>query len=308
MGCYLQSSPGGLSSGTVFPNDGFYYVFPNAAVEDVSFFIPTFTASWDIMFDTENYDYFVSIIVDTYSSDSFTFYPDRVAVRRLTADSFLDTRLSDFIINPYYGIDGSGRSKGFRILAKMPDDYNYSIRGFYMPDDSEGDLPSNLNVSIVMIQTSKNTSLESLNAIVEAINNQTDVLDGSIGQAADDIQQSIEKQYEIDADEDFGFSDIQQQYEDKMGVLTFGTDTALQMLDLFSPSNAGEAYIRVPGWSMDIQGETYKIWDEYTFYFSWIEEWVPALVSIMRTFNVVMFYIAILSYINKVYERNFLSR
>lgn len=189
--------------------------------------------------------------------------------------------------------------------AKLNLDYVGDLNlGMFHFDDVNGGLYYSTKSFTCSVIVANKGDTSAYNEIISAINDQTTSLGGKL----DSIDQTIQDQYEIEDEEDFGFSDIQQQYEEKMGVLTFGTETTIQMLELFSPSNAGEAYIRVPGWSMEIQGETYQIWDEYIFYFDSIEENFPFLVTTMRTFTVAMFYVAIVGYITKVYERNFLAK
>lgn len=204
----------------------------------------------------------------------------------------------------------NSKSRSYQYTAKLNLDftgtYNLGVLKYYGDGSLNGEDTYIWNLSVIAVPLG--TAAGDVDSIISAINNQTGTLEGSIGQAADDVQQSIEDQYQMEDEEDFGFSDIQQQYEEKMGVLTFGTETTIQMLELFSPSNAGEAYIRVPGWSMEVQGETYQIWDEYVFYFDSIEENFPFLVTTMRTFTVAMFYVSIVGYITKVYERNFLAK
>lgn len=226
------------------------------------------------------------------SASTYTLYPNNLGSFITYSDVFVNGTTTISGILQFTSNKTIAFNTGSSILVQL--DSSVAING-------------RLDWAFYLLDITNNTE-EQINSIITAINNQTGALQGSIGQAADDLQQSIEDQYQMQDEEDFGFSDIQQQYEEKMGVLTFGTETTIQMLELFSPSNAGEAYIRVPGWSMDVQGETYQIWDEYVFYFDSIEENFPFLVTTMRTFTVAMFYVSIVGYITKVYERNFLAK
>ena len=250
---------------------------------------------------TDVYDYYLygSLISDR----PFSFRPNNLLVTYFDGSTKLYD-YDDFTVSSF-SIDDVD---GFQFYCKLDMSSQNGINAIILNDSDSGVVGTNLSVWYYLIPIVKDSSAEQVQSIITAINNQTGSLQGSIGQAADDVQQSIEDQYHIEDEEDFGFSDIQHQYEEKMGVLTFGTETTIQMLELFSPSNAGEAYIRVPGWSMDVQGETYQIWDEYVFYFDSIEENFPFLVTTMRTFTVAMFYVAIVGYITKVYERNFLAK
>lgn len=308
-----------LGSGNVLSSDGLnaqsLYEFGNTTTYTASSINFIYPDSWNLDFNPDLYDYYVTLIFDSYSG---TFAPNFIRLTSYTASGSANHNLTDVVIDSISGRGNGNVLNGYHIIGKIPESFNGNFRSVYVSGTS-GTIGKYLCAYISITQVNKGTETDVAQSIISAINNQTTTLmgginsassaiQGSVGQAADDIQQSIEDQYQMEDGEDFGFSDIQEQYEEKMGVLTFGTETTLQMLDLFSPSNAGEAYIRVPGWSMDIQGETYNVWNEYTFYFSWIEDWIPLLVRLMRTFNVTMFYIAILMYINKVYERNFLAK
>lgn len=204
-----------LNSGSVSPNEAYYYNFSNNSATGIRFFNTIFLATWDVMFDNVNYDYYVSLIVDSQSDDSFSFRPDRINVRRLNDDgSINDSRMEDFHIYEYNGWNTGGRSKGYRILAKFPDSFGYSIRGFSMLNDNLGSLPSNINVSVVIIQTNKDSSAEMVNAIVQAINNQTDDLGGRIDGTNDRIDETNDLIQDGDKGTQSAITDFNEVFED----------------------------------------------------------------------------------------------
>ncbi len=250
----------------------------------------------------EGYDYYLYTSLGYLSSSGSTFVPTGFEIFNRTDNSILNITEKQSFKFVYDDVGALTSVNRYAFLGKINIGDVNSFGSIRFSGNS-GILLNRLffECSIFLVPSGSDNGI---NDVVNAINDQTMSLGGKL----EGIEQSIEDQYQMENEEDFGFSDIQQQYEEKMGVLTFGTETTLQMLDLFSPSNAGDAYIRVPGWSMEIQGETYQIWDEYIFYFDSIEENFPFLVTTMRTFTVAMFYVAIVGYITKVYERNFLAK
>lgn len=313
MSCFLQSNVT-LESGSPVPNTRFFYEFNNVSAAGVNYLVATFYPTWDIAFNTDSFDYYVNIYIDSSSADSFTFFPDKISVRRLTASSYLDTQLREALFNDFYGKSDSGDSKGFHILAKLPDNFNFSIRGFNIVDSTNGTIPANLNLSVTIIQAQKDSTLEYVQSIIDAIEEQTDTLgnkldnvEDSVNQAADDITKSIENQYSGDPETKFSIDDVISQHNEKMGVLSFGSDVMVQFLDLFQSANAGTAELTLPGFNITVQNVEYQVWPDYSFNFNQIDEWVPGLMSIVRVILPAFVWLKVLGYCISVFEKNFLS-
>ena len=144
--------------------------------------------------------------------------------------------------------------------------------------------------------------------IVSAINNQTGALQGSIGQAADDIQQSIDDQYSGDPETEFSVDDVITQHNEKMGVLSFGSDVMLQFLDMFQSANVGTAELTLPGFNITVENVDYSVWPDYSFNFEQLNEWVPGLMSIIRVMLPAFVWLMVLRYCIKVFDDNFLAK
>lgn len=152
-----------------------------------------------------------------------------------------------------------------------------------------------------------NKSEKDVDSIITAINNQTGAIQGSIGQASDDIQQSIEDQYSGDPEEEFSVDDVITQHNEKMGVLSFGSDVMLQFLDMFQSANVGTAELTLPGFNITVEDVEYSVWPDYSFNFEQLNEWVPVLMSVIRMMLPAFVWLMVLRYCVNVFEKNFLS-
>ena len=265
--------------------------------------------SWKVVLEHDAFDYYLSIML--LSKDSGHDFPcNDIVLRESDGNSYKSTVCENFRSDSYDGIRNGVRVFGDLYTCKVPESFSgdFWVIYFDLLNPQTGILGSNCYISINLFQVQKNTSAEDVQRIINAINNQTDSITGSIDQNTDDIQQSIEDQYEVDPDEDFGVGSIIEEYDEKVGLLTFASDTFLGMLDLFSPENSGEPEIVVPSWSMEIQGTNYKVWDEYRFNLRFIDENFPFLMKSVRLVTVSLFYLGIVKYIKKIAERWFLAR
>lgn len=186
----------------------------------------------------------------------------------------------------------------------------------YSTGFNSGTIPANLNIEYQVLALPKYLTNGDINAaVVAAINNQTSVLggkldsiDSSVDQAADDIQQSIEDQYSGEPEDEFAVDDVITQHNEKMGVLSFGSDVMLQFLDMFQSANVGTAELTLPGFNITVENVEYSVWPDYSFNFEQLNEWVPALMSVIRVMLPVFVWLMVLRYCIKVFEDNFLSK
>ena len=230
MSCFLQSNVT-LNSGSPIPNNRFFYEFANTSASGVNYLVATFYPTWDIAFNTDSFDYYVNIYMDSSSSDSFTFFPNKISVRRMTSSSYIDTQLNESLFNDFTGKSDSGDSKGFHILAKLPDDFNYSIRGFNIVDSSSGSVPSNLNFAVTIIQAQKDSTLDAVQKIVNAIDNQTDELGNRIDETNDLVENGTEETQDNVSD----FTEVFEDFNTELDNLTeFDDDIMTQ----FNSANA----------------------------------------------------------------------
>lgn len=149
---------------------------------------------------------------------------------------------------------------------------------------------------------------EQIDSIVTAINNQTTELGGAISDSADQISGTIENQFSGEPDESFNVDNVISQHNENMGVLSFGSDVMLQFLGLFQSANVGSATLTLPGFSIEVQDVNYEVWQDHTFDFAQLEEWIPRLIDIIRLFLPAFVWLMVLRYCISVFERNFLSK
>lgn len=260
-------------------------------------------------FDLERFDYYVVGIFNLTYHDEDIPYSSEFSVD--------DVYYYDFYDNEYVRNKANADITYFYDNSSSAISYVFPLDNYSMLSIIEYDFLPNLVMTTrvncqVSTQTSvlavpKDTSAEGLSAIISAINNQTGTLQGSIGQAADDVQQSIEDQYSGDPETEFSVDDVITQHNEKMGVLSFGSDVMLQFLDMFQSANVGTAQLTLPGFNITVENVEYSVWPDYSFNFEQLNEWVPALMSVIRVMLPAFVWLMVLRYCINVFEKNFLS-
>lgn len=271
---------------------------------------------WSIAVNTDIYDYYFISSVYAPCSDisKFTYFPTTLCV--YSYDHSNNSKELDISNINIYHLD-TITYKGFSVSCKV-DFSNDSNIGMiaYSTGFNFGTIPANLNIEYQVLALPKYLTNGDINAaVVAAINNQTSVLggkldsiDSSVDQAADDIQQSIEDQYSGEPEDEFAVDDVITQHNEKMGVLSFGSDVMLQFLDMFQSANVGTAELTLPGFNITVENVEYSVWPDYSFNFEQLNEWVPALMSVIRVMLPVFVWLMVLRYCIKVFEDNFLSK
>lgn len=135
-------------------------------------------------------------------------------------------------------------------------------------------------------------------SIIQAINNQTS-----------DLQQSIQDQYSGNPGSSFPVDDIITQHNSKMGVLSFGSDTLMQVLGLLSPDQSLSSELVFPSMSLTIVGQRNKVqlWPEYRFDLNELKQHWPDFVGIMQSLTTALVWIFVLRYCYRVFEKYFLA-
>lgn len=153
-----------------------------------------------------------------------------------------------------------------------------------------------------------NSSDTAIQSYLQQIYNSTNNIE-SLQQQGNQLQQEaidkIENQYSVSEEEDFGVEDIVDQVNQKAGVLSFGTDTLVNFLDLFDAANATNTKLTFPGFSMKIQGVDYQVWPDYHYDLSELENQFGALIEVVRWSCVMVVWLAVLNYLVKAYDTIF---
>lgn len=129
-----------------------------------------------------------------------------------------------------------------------------------------------------------------------------------LNQMNQDIQNKLEEQYSGDPETEFSVDDVISQHNEKMGVLSFGSDVMLQFLDMFQSANVGTAELTLPGFNITVENVEYSVWPDYSFNFDQLNDWVPALMSVIRVMLPAFVWLMVLRYCIKVFEDNFLAK
>lgn len=265
----------------------------------------------DMIYMPDVYDYYVySTLYAEVPLSNFTFAPVR---------AFFDTyectnERKEFYLQDfrYFHYDGGygDVSTGFSITGKLPDTItNTNLEVFYMFDDQGAVMPAgDIHARVLIYQVPKGTTgfyddmIEILEEINKSVNTQGQSLSSAIDAAADQIQKAIEDQYAMSNTENFGVPGIVDQIEQKMGVLSFGSDTLVNFLDLFDPANATNTTLTFPAFKMTIQGEEYSIWSNINYNLESLEVSFGALITAVRWATIAMVWIALLNYLVKAFD------
>lgn len=280
----------------------------NGGVKRILFEDPT--NAMDFLYNPELYDTYLYVTVRSKDINNWTFRPDSMHILGDKVDAMETSySMTDLIVME----DTNTYSSGFSACAKIPDLDISSFSGFYFIDTSGGKVGYEVVLEGIFILMPKEDNSDT-QSVIAAINSQTgtlggklDGIDSSVDQAADDIQQSIEDQYSGDPETEFSVDDVITQHNEKMGVLSFGSDVMLQFLDMFQSANVGTAQLTLPGFNITVENVEYSVWPDYSFNFEQLNEWVPGLMSVIRVMLPAFVWLMVLRYCINVFEKNFLS-
>lgn len=261
----------------------------------------------DFNFSQDLYDYYLVSTVNGLSSstDDFTFFPDSCALSVVdNLNVVSDISLIDTNVYTHSDTD----SLGFTFFGKIPELSNTNIYGLYFSSAMSGSVGRQLRYEGFIVAFPKGESV-GFNDIVAAIQDQSSFLGGKIDSAVDDIQQSIEDQYGGDPGSSFPVDDIIMQHNEKMGVLSFGSDTLMQVLGLLSPDQSLSSELVFPSMSLTIAGQRNKVqlWPEYRFDLNELKQHWPDFVGIMQSLTTALVWIFVLRYCYRVFEKYFLA-
>lgn len=307
---YYYKNEGGIyyTDDSVYDSELLYYRFPSVSAENVVRIGFQFTnALSDIVYLPDVYDYYFLVTLYSITGvENFSFAPNRFNVLVYDCDYAKNYVLSD--VN-YYHHDLSNAYTGFTLTGKLPELGSTSLGYLEIHDDNGGTVPaSDMYMRIQVLQVDKNSTSSDISLLSEKlddINNSINQQGSNIHEVVSNLQQTIEDQYSVSEEENFGVEDIVDQVNEKAGVLSFGTDTLVNFLDLFDAANATNTKLTFPGFSMNIQGVNYQVWPDYHYDLSELENQFGALIEVVRWGCVMVVWLAVLNYLVKAYDTIF---
>lgn len=94
--------------------------------------------------------------------------------------------------------------------------------------------------------------------------------------------------------------------KEKLGLFTFLDDTLTRVLNMFNPYT-GDIFHEFPGFTIDINGQTYTIWEPFVVDFRSIFEGFEVLINAVNMGCVVVVYSALINYLYNVFNRIFVK-
>lgn len=265
----------------------------------------------DLHYAPDLFDYYFLITVygDASSSSTFAFDPSGMYFEHKQCNvGWQEHHVQDLKV--YHHDDYN--SIGFTAFGSVPVMENTNIYGFcFIDDDGSSRIPSDVSLQGVFFAVPKNgVTGADIDAILTSIENLriSNWFDSAneqaiLSQMNQDIQKKLEEQYDISEDEDFGVKDITASVEEKMGVLTFTSDTLVSFLDLFSAESSGGTQLTFPGFKLNMgNGQTYQVWPDYTYDLKELEQHFGFLINTVRTITVLCVWLALFKYLGKAYE------
>ena len=156
------------------------------------------------------------------------------------------------------------------------------------------------------------------NAVVDAINNQTQQADKNhdetIGKLDDQMQQDQQNHDETmeKIDDATDFDDQEQsdltgavngasdQINEKLGILSFGDHVLDQFIGIFDAA-AGSPGITLPGFSIEVDGVQHVVWTDQVFDLSTIEDKFGPLMTAVHFATSFLVYAALVMYVQKIF-------
>lgn len=290
-----------------------YYTFGSSSFNNVKSFAfgNSIVYSEIMQYLPDVYDYYV--VLTAYSNCSvseFTFKPSLVDIVYDNCDGSPTHRIND--ISYYHHDKKNAPYTGFTITFKLPEANSTSISYLTMIDEGTATVPStDMNIRIEIINVEKNQSLGSMDIIADHLKEINDsIIDygNKLHQDMDELKDGIENQYSVTDEENFGVADIIDQVNEKAGVLAVGTTTLVNFLDLFDSSNAGSTQLTFPGFSMQIQGTSYQIWNDVHYDLSELDTHFGGLMEVVRWATTMVVYMAVLNYLVHAFDEIFGSK
>lgn len=267
------------------------------------------STEWTFPYNPDVYEYYclgtMTSSEISMEGNKSTFKPTNIEIsyRDYTNQENVPYNISNLNI---YNIDTVGYA-GFGFSAKVDfeaaDCSSLHYIWFDSDKDGSGSKAANLVFEVGIMAVPKGTLESEINQrILNQLQNMENSLNNSIGSAADQVTDAIENQYGMTPGESFGVPELTSQVEEKLGVLSFGADTLNNFLGLFQASNAGSTVLTFPGFTIDVQGESYQVWNDMQFDLAFLEENFGILITAVRTVTVLCVWLAVLGYLVKAYE------
>ena len=264
-----------------------------------------YSMSWGNMYVASDFDSYLPEIYDYYllftayadvSVDDFSFKPDMAKISFQNCEPSSDVA---FGVRYYHHDKRYAPFTGFTVTAKLPEYDNTMPNYIYLYDSTLGTVPdAQLRVKVQILQVEKDSTPE---IDISALLDKLDTVNNSIVEGLDDLERTIEEQYAVEDSENFGVGNIVEDTENKLGALTFASDTMIGMLDLFDSENAGDAVLTFPSFEINVQGQVYRIWNDVQFDFSVLEDNFGVLIEAVRWGTTMCVYMALCMYIGKAY-------
>lgn len=278
-----------------------YHITVNNSGDEMYFTFP---------YNPDLYDYYLlgTVVGKTTTSTGFTYKPTNIFATGYNVDTEKYFNYPYYDLNIYNIDNAMYKGFGFSQRVAFEEVGNVGIHNIQLAQDKDntGSVPANIIMEFGVLAVDKTLSEElTLAAILDKLDSMENSLMNSINSAADEVVEGIENQYSVSDEENFDVEDIVDQVNEKAGVLSFGTDTLVNFLDLFDAANATNTQITFPGFSMEVQGETYQVWPDYHYDLSELETQFGALIEVVRWGCVMAVWLAILNYLVKAYDSIF---
>ena len=292
------------SDDVVYDDELGYFTFLSSLTEDVyAVSVRVDGSTFEMITDAYDY-YFIGTLYSDVPVSECSFAPNNLGISIINCD---DVEYKSLERVKYYHHDNVDYT-GFTIVGKMPDLTSSSISYIDFIDSTYGTLPAsqvNLKMQIVRVEKSDTSELDlliqisdKLDEINESINNNAADLNQSINDGFNELKETIEEQYSTSNMDDFYFDNVMDAYYNEMGGVGQCVMYISDFLDIFSSSavNSSSTVLTFPGFSIDVDGVNYQVWNDYEFDLTILHDYFPVLMHTVNTVCTIVVYGALVNY------------
>lgn len=138
------------------------------------------------------------------------------------------------------------------------------------------------------------------NAIVDAINNQTDDMNKNHDETMDKIDDVTDFDDQEQSDLTGAVDGASDQINEKLGILSFGDHVLDQFIGIFDAA-VGSPGITLPGFSIEVDGVQHVVWTDQVFDLSSIEDKFGPLMTAVHFATSFLVYAALVMYVQKIF-------
>ena len=269
---------------------------------------------------TSVYDYFLVGTFwgsDYYTASRMSFFPDDIRLGfadKMTGEAYDYVSLSNLSVKPFE----SNNTYGFAFAGKIPsDDVSSIIYAINFLDEDGGTVGTSAAVRFYLVAVNRllvgsagsggsggSGGSVDLGGITDGLGDMV-INQESTNNTLIQIEETINSQYQIDDSSELDISGSVNQVDEIFASLNIAPTIGERFSSLFSSDERvrNEPIITLPGFSINVQGVDYTVWEAQSFNFNQLDVWfpdtMPFIKNILATVYTICFLNFILGYVDR---------